>query len=306
MRDATKIYDDLLNLNADEWNTILSKELNLPIKHIKGFITSRTIKKDENRTKIELNKNKLKDVFKKIKSRKSPKKSDDNNQMSIMDKYVISFSENEEIITSLACVGKIIVGLDFSNSLIEESYLCHCVFYNCKFNNSNLGDSVINSCIFNSCDFTKADFTSAAMARNQFIECELKATTFDYTVLSDNVIIGCNFSNSSFIQSKILYTGFSECNCEKTDWKDVDWIQNSLSSVILRNSDFRRAKIVDSILLGVDLSNCDFNSFITSSITCACCIYDKKHHVLFKGDDVYNPSTFEWVDEENSEENAKS
>jgi uncharacterized protein YjbI with pentapeptide repeats len=301
MRDATQIYNDLLDLNADEWNTILSKELNLPIKHIKEFITSRTIKMDENKIKIELNKNKLKDIFKKT----PPKKKKKTEQENILDKYVISFSENDEIIASLACTGKIIIGLDFSKSQIEESYLCHCIFYNCKFNETNLGDSVINSCIFNNCDFTKADFTNTAMARNRLIECNLKNATFDYTVLSDNAIMFCDLSNSSFLQSKVLYTGFSDCNCEKTDWKDVDWVQNSLSNVNLSNSDFRRAKIVDSILLGVNLMNCDFNSFMTSAITCASCVYDKKHHILFKNDDNYNPSTFEWVTED-PEKNAQN
>jgi len=292
-RTGAQIFDDLLNLNADEWNNLLSKELNISINHLKELIISRELKLNKNKVKVEINQSKI---------REASAKNDDYdellNKVAKLNKYVIKLSDNEEIITSLSCTGKIIVGMDFSNSRLEDSYFCHCNFYNCKFTNSNMGDSIINSCTFNNCDLRKSDFTSSAIARSKFIECNLKNVTFDYNILTDSAFVVCDFSNSSFIQSKILYTGFSDCLGIKTDWKDVDFTQISFTKIDLSNSNFKRSKLYDSILVKVNLLGCDFDSFVATAITASMCLYDEKHESFFKTDNsIFNPSTFEWEDE---------
>lgn len=223
----------------------------------------------------------------------------------IADKYVISLFADEQLINSIACSGKIIVGIDFSNTQLPESYFCHCIFYNCNFTHADFTDSVINSCTFNKCDFKDADFTNSAMARNKIINCEAVNATFDYTAITDNVIIASNFSNASFIQSKIFYTGFTECDLQNNDFKDVDFVQIALTDVNLMGSTFKRSKMIDSILIKSNFLKCEFDSFTTNAITSTMCEYDPKYKYYFQPEKyLYTPSLFEWEsngDEEDDE-----
>ena len=287
-RDGESIFEDLLNLNADEWNTLLAKELNLSLNQIKELILSRELKLDEPKPKIDISKSKIKNHI----TKGSTEVID---SAHLLNNYVITFEPNEELITSIACTGKIIVGLDFSKAQLIDSYFCHCIFYNCKFSNANLNGAVLNFCTFNSCDFEKADFTSSTISRNRFIECNLKNTTFEYIVMSDCIVIASKLNNSIFNQSKILYSGFNDCDARETQWKDVDVVQSSFTNVNMHSSNFKRAKIIDSILIRSIFLNCDFNMFVVSAITTADCTYDEKNAEFFNMTHlVYNPSIFEW------------
>jgi len=294
-RSNEQILDDLVNLNADQWNTLLSEELDIPIGLLKELIMARELKNDH-KTKINI----YKDVFKEIQSNVDEKQEnaiikDILEQSTVLDKYVVKLSNDKEVISSLSCTGKIIVGLDLYNSYLEDSYFCNCIFYNCNLSGSNLSNSVLNSCTINNCDMENADFTASTISRTKFIESNLKSALLEYSVLSDDAIIGCNINESSFRQSHILYTGFHECKVKASDFKESEFVQLATVDSDFGYSDFKRAKMCDVVLMRSNFKNCNFDDFYVTAVSHNRCKFDDKYKDRFKMEHNSNsPSIFEW------------
>lgn len=296
-RNNAQILDDLVNLNADEWNILLSEEMNISVNILKKLSLAREFISDD-KSKIIIYKDTFKEIFKQTQYEKTLL-NDVMDTSNILDKYVVMMSDEEQVINSISCSGKIIVGLDFTKAHLEDSYFSNCVFYNCNFTDTNFGSSVFNSCTMNHCNNQNADFGVSTLSRNKFISCNFKSAGLEYSVFTDNAFLSCDLSQTSFRQSKILYTGFNECNIKGTDFREVDFVQLSSVDSDFKYSDFRKAKMVDSILLRTNLSKCNLDTFSASAITHNQCNIDDKYKDYFKmAHHLNTPSLFEWEQED--------
>lgn len=298
-------FDELVNLTADKWNVKVANSFGCSVDELKTNTSISGLRHIGDRIKIQIYNNTIlsgvdsNNIIDELNTILSDKGNSLIYEPTKLDKYRIRINEKGSVIESIALTGKIIVGCDFTNSDLNNSYFCGCTFYNCIFNNVNLTYSVINACIFNSCTLNKCDFTSSTIARTRFYECNIEYSTHDYVNISDCVYIACSMSDDSIIQSKILYTSFSECILTHSDFKDTDLIQCIFTNTNLKTSDFKRSSMVDCMLVRCDLSACEFNSF---SITCTsnslCKIDDINKSIFQMNHSLYSPSLFEWESED--------
>lgn len=295
-----------MNLNADEWNKKVSEELQMPIAKIKTLITYRELILGVGKLRLHINRNLITKVGQEqLRQEKAVKKEfdallhdEDNESMSTLKNFVVSTENNTEIITAMACTGKIIIGIDFSDSQLDNSYFNHCIFYNCNFSDSNMESSFITSCNFVECDLSNTDFLTSSIARNSFLSCNMTKVNFTYAVLSDNTFVNCDISNSTFLQTRLLYTGFNECIIEKGSFRDTEFGQVSIINSNLNDSNFKNAYIMDCIAIRTDFIKCNFDNFTSAAFTMASCNYDDKYKKLFGMDNlVHNPALFEWENE---------
>lgn len=305
-----KILDKLINSTADEWNSRVAMSIGVPVSSLRDMVISRELRIAESKINLYIDKHLIDDIAKdqltedadtKVKLLNADNESAYN--PTIIDKFIIKVKSAEDnIVESIALTGKILVGVDFSESDLSNSYFCGCVFYNCSFKNCSLESSVITGCVFNTCDFTECDLTGSTIARTQIYESTLINSVFEYCSISDSALLSNVFDSSTFIQSKILFTGISDSSLIKCDFKDTDIVQCSLVNSDFSSGDFKRSTLVDSILVRSNFSSCDLASLMVTCITQVKCLYDSKYESLFAMDLLlYSPALFEWESEETSE-----
>lgn len=303
----TKILEALINNTADEWNTRVSISMGIPISVLKDMIISRELKIAETKLNISVDKRMIEDISKDqiqedLDTRIKIVNGDTDSiyNPSLLEKYVIKIkTDNEQLVEAIALTGKFLIGIDFSESDLSNSYLCGCLFYNCSFKRTSLESSVITGCIFNSCDFTDCDLTGSTIARTQIYESVIVNTIFEYNSITDCVLLNNTGDNATFIQSKILFTGIADSQMPGCDFKDTDIVQCTIVNSDLNKSDFKRCTLVDSILMRSDFTGCDMSSLMVTCITQSKCKYDSKYSTLFEMDKLlYNPALFEWESEE--------
>jgi len=298
-------FNDLVDLKADEWNSQVALEYDINVEDLKDIVTRRDLKLLENRLHHNITKDEI-DIL------ASNQQSDDERNVAlfsagdvsviyeptVIDKFVVRISDTEDIVDSVAVTGKIVIGADFTNSNLSNSYFCGCTFYRCNFTGVDFGNSVLISCDFISCTMPSIDFTGSTISRNHFYECNLRKSTFDYVALSDCMMVACDLTFTTFIQSRILFTGFNDSELVGVDWKDSDIVQSTFTKCNAQDGDFKRAVLVDSILIRVNLLGCDLNSLSVTCLTISDCKYESKYNHFFEMDHLlYSPSVFEWDDE---------
>jgi len=303
MKNEKDVFNDLVNLNADEWNLLVSADLKMPISKIRSLITYRELMVDVGKIRLQINKNLVtQSGLEQIKieeelSQQYEKifKDSFDESVSTLKNYTVKLENNKKLISSVACTGKIIIGLDFSNSELSGCYLTNCVLYNCNFSLSNMESSFITSCSFVDCSIDGVDFTGSTLSRNSFISCKFTKSNFTYSVLSDNVYCNCNLDGSNLLQARILFSGFRDCTMQNMLCRDADMGQIVVSNSILKGSDFKHSSIMDAIFTRVNLLECNLDNIITGALTLNSCQYDKKYKHYFTMDHLtYSPAIFEW------------
>lgn len=301
--NSDDILFDLINTTADEWNTLMAANLGYGVDDLRNLITARGISIAHEKTKVEVDKKFIKEYSELQKQQDKDTVAEYNGspnddtlyKATLLEKYTVTVNGLEEEVNSIALTGKIIVGLDFSDSDLSHSYFCHCVFYNCVFDNTSLENMTILNCTFTKCSFAFADFTSSVIGRCRFFESNLERAALDYTNITDCSFIVSNLCNISLIQSKILYTGFSDSQFDGSDWKDTDIVQCSFSNSSLTECDFKRATLVDDIFIRVDFSGTDFSSVMVTCLTVALTVVPEEFQELFEVNHLlYSPAMFEW------------
>jgi len=302
MKDSN-IFDDLMSMNADEWNQMTASRIGLSLSKIKILITHQELSEDLGTFRLQINRNDItasgKEQIKKEKNNKKAYnklvKSDYAKSISTLNNYVVSLKNDEVEVTSIAVTGKIIIGMDFSNSQLENSYFNHCIFYNCSFSKCNMESSFITSCKFINCNLNDVDFTIATIARNSFMSSSLTRVNYTYAVFSDNAYINCDLSKSTLLQTRILFTGFSGCHLMNLSLRDTELGQITIINSDMTCSEFKNCYVLDTIFNRVNLLGCQFNDFTHNAFTVSNCKYDKKYKKLFIYDNlVYHPSKVEW------------
>ena len=305
MKDSN-IFDDLMNLNADEWNQSIAFQIGMPLGKLKTLIAHQELMLDVGSLRLQINKNDITKSGKEQLARektlkkqyKKLFKDDYKEAITTLKNYVVTIEDDDIIITSIACTGKIIVGIDFSNSQLENSYFNHCIFYNCNFTKCHMESSFITSCSFINCNLNDIDLIGATLARNSFLLSDMTRINYTYAVLSDNAFVNCDLSKSNFLQARILFSGFNECHLIHESFRDTELGQVTIINSNLYGSDFKNTDVLDSIFTRVDLLGCSFKDFTSNSLTLVNCKYDEQYKELFVRDNLtYNPSIVEWDNE---------
>ena len=309
-KSGDELFDDLVNLPADEWNTSVAKNLDMTVENVRDLILLRELDSTNQSIKMKINKAKIK-KFGKIQLNsdkefhKNPKIDTDDGDIyraGVLEKYMVVITDDEQLVESIALTGKIIIGFDFTKSKLSESYFCHCVFYNCRFDYSTLNDCTISNCKMIKCSFIGVDFTGSTIAKTKILECNLTNSIFEYVNFSDCSIILSILNSVKMAQTRVLYTGFSDTSFTKVDWKDATVVECSLSNINLKDSDFRRTSFIDSIFIKVDFNGCDFELVSVTCITVAMCSYDLIFKDFFEMSHLlYSPSIYEWEPVEDAE-----
>ena len=318
-RSSSELFTDLINLNADEWNIKLAKELKMTIEQMKSlFVLKDKLNMTEDRVKLVLYKKDIRKSGEVQKEVDEQTKRNINNiqienperQLEIptkLDKYTIRVKDDETVIESMSCTGKIIVGLDFSNSELDNSFFSHCTFYNCDFSEVDFTDSAFQTCVFNSCYFTKTELTNSVFSRCTFLDCPADYSIWQYTVFTDTTFIACQLNFSDFNSASFLNGGLCDCSAINSDWKDFVFTSTSMTSIELNDTNLHRAKFRDVMLVRVNLLGCDLDYITVTSLTATICKYDSKYEDLFQLNHfIFSPAIVEWekIDDEDDETEA--
>lgn len=316
-RTGPELFSDLMEMAADRWNATLAKELGITLEELKyAFIMRDKIPVTEDRIKLDIYKleieksgNLQKEVdnenLKKYESPSEPNKSDILHKPTKLDKYTIRVNNNNTIISSIACTGKIIVGMDFSKAQLEDSYFCHCIFFNCDFREANLSENTFQSCVFNSCSFLKTDFMNSIISKGLFIDCNMDNATLDCVIITDSPFIACQLNFTSFMQATLINTGFTDCDLMHGQFTDSKHVSSSWTQCNFTDSKFKRCRLTDLIIIKADFGGCDFEGSLVSCLTLTESKYDDKYIELFKMNHLlFSPSVMEWekFQEEEKEE----
>jgi uncharacterized protein YjbI with pentapeptide repeats len=313
MRNASELLDDLINLNADEWNTKLAAELNMNIIDFKNsfLIRDKLTNISEDRIKLEVYKIQIKDFgdiqqgrdesnIQKIETGAVDENETGDDILyspTTLSKFTVRENDGKKIVESISCTGKIIVGMDFSNAELDMSYFCHCIFYNCSFNEASLAETTFQSCIFNSCPFGKTDLTDSVISRTVFIDCNMDNACLNCAILTDSPIIACQINFGTFVQAIFINSGFIDCDAIQADFTDTKFSSVSMVKVNFKDSIFKRARLIDILMTRCDLVGCDLTQVMVTALTASSCKYEDKYIELFKMNHfLFSPSVNEWED----------
>ena len=311
MRTAQELFNDLVNDTADEWNTKMAKDVGLDVEYLKAStIVKENLSNNEDRIHLTLSKESINTLYKKqIEKDKSVDgplslKDDDMYKGYALNKYVVRVNDSMHYIDSIACTGKIIVGMDFSKADLSNSYFCECVFFNCRFTHAQIQTTGWVGCVFNDCDVESADFTGSVFTRCRFMESCLDRASFAYTTITDTVFLADQMMDSDFFQAKVINSGFNDCHGDESSFKDVAFISTSFSLCEFRNSWFNNASLMDVVLTHSDLTGSSFDNVSATCVTAAKVKIDGKfRHLLDMNHALFSPSIFEWeeVDDRDGE-----
>jgi uncharacterized protein YjbI with pentapeptide repeats len=295
-------FKNLVDLKADEWNTLVAAGYDIDVEELKDIITRRELRLLENKLQHNITKDEIEElaVIQQDEDSLNVELFNEGDtsivyEPTVIDKFVVRITDTEDIVDSIAVTGKIIVGANFNKSNLSNSYFCGCTFYKCDLSNVDFGNSVFTSCDFVSCDMVSSDFTGSTIARTHFYECLLSSSTFDYVALSDCMVVACDLNKVTFIQCRVLFTGFTDSTLINVDWKDSDIVQCTFTICNCSDSDFKRAVIVDSVIIRTNLMGCDLNSLSVTCLTISNCEYEDKYKHFFEMEHLlYSPAIFEW------------
>lgn len=318
IRNSEELFDDLVNLNADQWNMKLAKELSMSVIELKAqfILRDKITNISEDRIKLDIYKTNIvesgnkqintdNDSYKKLEDPSTPhtEREDILHKPTLLDRYSIRINEGNPIIDSISVTGKIIVGMDFSDAELDFSYFCHCVFYNCDFTNANLSEAVFQSCVFNSCCFVKADLSQATFSKPMMLDCNCDNSNLSATKFILASIISGQFNLSNLNSSFFADSGVVDCSFMNANLSSVEFVSSSITNCNLRDSNMKNAKITDMLCSRSDFRGCDLNHCTMTCFTSATCKFDPKFDNLFQMNHLlFSPGIVEWEENPNKEE----
>ena len=284
---------NFIESKADIWNSRLASHLDMTVEALKDIIMQRNLDVITEDVSHRINKKYITETYNNLYETLGATESFHN--------YVLEFSDNDFEPKALSITGKIIIGLNFTRSILNESYFNNCILYKCNFTSTAFETCVFNSCVFNNCVLDSSDFTSSTFYRSRFYECSMSDCIFDYSVINDCMFTVCRMPYIQMKQVKLLATGFVDCEIFSSDLKDANMILVSMSNCDLSKCSLRRASLIDGIFIRVNMKECDFSQMSITALTTTCCDYAVEHANLFEiSHGLYSPSTFEW-DEQGEE-----
>ena len=292
MKDAIDILNFLISSNADEWNIWMADELNIEVCVLKDIIKLREQGAIEKLSEISIKKDLM---FSKMNTKEV--------LATLRDKVAIRYTEKGITVDGLMLTGKVIVGFDFSEANLSDSYFCGCVFDRCKFTSSMFQNAVFVSSTFTECEMNFVDFSKSNFGRSKLVDCDLSETIFDYTTICDSAFLGCDMSQSTWLLSKVLFSGFSECNFSSSAMKDISLVQCSMLGCEAERADFRRASITDCLLTRTTFGGCEFQSSVITGCTTVMCEIDEQYLSAFDISMAFHsPAIWEWEEKEIDED----
>lgn len=301
MRNSTKLFKDLVNDTADVWNLKMAKDLGVDVEYLKSTImVKENLSNNEDRIHLDITKTNINELAKKQTEvdAESNIAIDGNVRLYAgrsLNKYVLRINDGDRYVDSIACTGKIIVGIDFTGADLIDSYFCECVFFNCSFKSAQLSTVVFVGCIFNDCTLPNCDFTGSVFTRCRFMESNLDRVSFEYTTFTDSLFISCQMLGVNYFQSKIINSGFNDCHGITSSFKDVAFISSSISISDFVDTDFRNVSFIDVIIIHSDLRGCSFDGAVATCVTSIDTKIDGKFKYLLEMNHaLFSPSMHEW------------
>lgn len=320
-RNNNQLLNDLIYLNADQWNILLATELGMSVEKLKlCFLQRDDLLDTDPRVKIYLDKeiinqhyNNVKheddDNFKLIANQTEEDKieniSEFLQQPTSLDRFSIRIHEGKKIAESISVTGKVIVGMDFSESDLSYSYFCHCIFYNCSFRKTHLLETTLKNCIFNKCIFDESELSNSIITKTPFMDCSIKNANLDVSVFTDCHFINAKLNNTKMVQSIFIDSGFTACDLTNVDMLDskLNCVAFSLSDII--DSNLRKSNWCDVILVRSTFSKVDVSFMSMTSVTHSSCRIDAEYEELFKMNHMlFSPGIVEWEDNSNGSSNV--
>jgi fluoroquinolone resistance protein len=305
MRDAQELFEDLVNLTSDDWNAKVAAELGMSVELLKiAVITKENLSNSEDRLHLDIKSNDVTELFESqkgedVEANNSPIEDDRLYTSRSLNKYVMRINDYAPYANSIACTGKIIVGLDFRDADLADSYFCECVFFNCDFTGTQLSTVAFSGCAFNDCTLVGADFSGSVVTRCRFMESNLDNTLFEYAVITDSVMLACQLMLSNFFQAKILNSGFNDCTGNGISFKDVAFISTAFTLCVFPDSNFKRTSLIDVILVQTDFRGCSFEGASATCVTSSRTMVDDKFKYLLEmSHSLFSPGIFGWETEE--------
>lgn len=262
MRDSGQLFNDLISMNADVWNTALADELGVSLDVLRAGISKKDmLVRDEDRLHMNIVKSKY----------VSGRDVSDDGEISKLNKYVIRLREKSNLpdseICGLTCTGKLIVGMDFIDSDMSNSYFCDCVFYNCDFSNCNLESSVFNGCILNSCICGNTNFSGSTILKCMVIDTTFGGADFRVSIIMDSTIIGSQGLMCIFNEVRFTGVGFIDSVFSHSDFRGCGCILTSFTMTELNDANFSDSGLIDCMFVDVDLCGATFTDVFATCIT---------------------------------------
>lgn len=271
MRDADQLINDLINMNADTWNSVLASELGVSVDVLRMSVSKKEmLVRSEDRFHMNI----IKSKYKSGNLGDTIDPCDDNDlTQSKLSKYVIRLRSGDgtpdcgfgnNVIEAFSCTGKIIVGMDFTESDLSNSYFCDCIFYNCDFASCNLESAVFNTCIVNSCMFHRSNMIGVTIIRSTMIDTAFSETDFTTSNWFDSAVIGSHALHSTFYEARLTGTAIIDSVFNYSIFRGAGFILVSFTMSEFRDCDFGDVGVFDSMFADVDLVGSIFsNSFMT-------------------------------------------
>ena len=280
MRTSKQLFNDLVNLTADEWNKKMSTELGVSVEHLRAhLVVKETLTRSEDRLNITVMKAKVSNEFKKETNSMgesflvTPK----------LSKYVLRMRDGDEIIAhSIACTGKFIIGMDFRDSELSGSYFCDCVFFNCDFSKSQMDTTVFNGCVINNCFFHGVDLSTSYIIRSSILDSVFNDSTLDNSTIIDTMFIGVQGVMCKMSDTRISGSGFVESFFIGSQMPGSFWVMTSSIMTEFRDSDMSESSFLDCIFTSSDFRGCSFKDSNFSCVTVSRNKGDAKMNELFE------------------------
>lgn len=312
--DENNIIQNLIELNADEWNQLIADKMEIDVSILTDQLSLRqTLSMTEDKINVSMDKVRIGNIARKTVSEylngtKWASEDDSESEKYIPpdDRYIKNtndeeYSGDEIIIESLACYGKVIAGIDFTGSVLDGSFFSGCVFFNCIFSNTGLNNSKFINCIFNLCDFSGTGMDNVHINRSRFIDCVLDRASIDYSYISDTIMIACQFIGVTAMYSHITYSGINECILKGINLKGCEFITSSVISSDFSDSIFKSSSILDSVFMRCDFTGADFSNTSYNLITSDAIKYDGEYIGIFSMDSgLFHPALNEFEEKDDT------
>ena len=281
-------FSDLVNLNADEWNTLLAYEFNYTLDQLKRITTTNSFCLIGEKLKLDTSKDTINNLFNErlVDGEPTP-----------LNSFTVKIKQSDIESQSISLTGKIIVGVDFSHNDLSFGYFCDCIFYNCTFDNANLEFSTFSSTTFNGCSLKNTNLVSSTFGRTKIFDSEFDGSTFEYSVFTDSPMVGSSFVRVNISQSKLIYSGSIESDFSDSNFMRSDVIDSAFINTNLSRCNFSSSNIMGCIYNDCNLLGSNFENAYLSKITETLCKYDGVIKKIFTDLGVkYIQSTNEFSD----------
>ena len=287
-RSSNELFNDLINLTADKWNSRLSDELGIDVELLRNSVTGKeALTINEDRIHLSMQRNKI------------PESMDSKGEFvpTKLTKYVLRGHDGVARIKSISCTGKVLVGIDFSGSDLPDSYFCDCVFFNCDLSNIKLRNATFINCVINGTFLNDTDLTGSIFIRTRILDSNLSNIILDDSIITDCMLIGNQMLHSSFHRSRILSSGLIDCFVSNSSYEEASLIGSSITHSNCVDCNMNGIKLIDSIFISTDFSGCKFKYSTITCITASDIICDGDIKSIFEmSRALYSPSMFEWDD----------